>query len=148
MPQERGEDLALRSLCNPRLGCPETRPAPLSRGEGLRAAGEEAHPHLHPHLSGVSQVEARRSRPGPLRTVAPEHVRGGPIPERSLYWCHLTFLEEKKKKKCVLSYPVLSSNMQRLPSKITSGEYRSWPRTPRRKTCLSKEISCFQEIQK
>ena len=83
--------------CNPQLGCPETRPAPLSRGEGLRAAGEEAHPNLHPHLSGVSQVEAHRSRPGPLRTVAPEHFRGGPIPERSLYWCLLTFLEEKKK---------------------------------------------------
>lgn len=103
MPQERGEDLTLRSLFNPPLGRPETRPAPLSRGQGLRAAGKEAHPDLHPHLSGISQVEARRSRPGPLRTVAPEHVKGSPIPERSLYWCLLTFLEEKKKKNVSLA---------------------------------------------
>lgn len=55
VPQERGEELTLWSLCKPPLGCFETGPVPLSKEKGLREAGKEAHPHLHLHLSGFSR---------------------------------------------------------------------------------------------
>lgn len=134
--------MTLCSLCKPPLGCFETPAAPFQR-EGSPPnppASVWVQPGTREPLLSGSPPQARgHPACGPI-------TRGGgsPLPEPSLFWCLLHFL---RKKQNVSLAPCPVQQYAASSSKITSGDHRSWSRTPRSQPRLAQESSCSHELR-
>lgn len=130
VPQERGEELTLCSLCKPPLGCFETLVAPFQR-EGSPPnppASVWVQPDTREPLLSGSPPQAK----GHPACGSITHGGGSPVPEPSLLWC-LLFLEEKTK--CVLS-SLICAAICSLFFQDYLRDHRSWSRAPRRQPAL------------
>lgn len=94
VPQERGEELTLCSLCKPPPRRFETPAAPFLR------EGSPPNPHASVWVQPGTR-EPLLSGPPPQARAHPAcdsitHGGGSPIPEPSLFWCLLHFLRKKQ----------------------------------------------------